>query len=217
MPWGKRGINIVIPSVIWQPRLQVEATLQEMPENEIILDVGAGGRKISDSVLGVDFFAFPNTAVVADIHHLPFKDESVGGIFCTGTLEHVEDPSCVMMEIKRVLKKRGIAHIEVPFMQPYHADPVDYWRWTLPGLKIFLKRNGFEEIRSGSNLGPASALNALIIAWFQSWFSNKYIRKLFDLILSWFLFPFKYLDVFLIKKNSDMPSGDQRQLHLRKK
>ncbi len=112
-----------------------------------------------------------------------------------------------MMEIKRVLKKRGIAHIEVPFMQPYHAAPVDYWRWTLPGLKLFLKRNGFEEIRSGSHLGPASALNALIIAWFQSWFSNKYIRKLFDLILSWFLFPFKYLDVFLIKKNSDMPSG----------
>ncbi len=59
MPWGKRGINIVIPSVIWQPRLQVEATLQEMPENEIILDVGAGGRKISDSVRGVDFLLFP--------------------------------------------------------------------------------------------------------------------------------------------------------------
>ncbi len=207
MPWVKRGINRFIPSVIWQPDPQILVTLKEMPTDSIILDIGAGGRRISSHVLGVDFIRFPNTIVVANIHSLPFLDESVGGIFCTGTLEHVEDPSQAMQEIYRILEKGGILHLEVPFMQPYHPDPEDYWRWTLDGLRLFSQQHNFEQVRSGVHLGPTSAMNELIIAYFQSWFHNRYIRKGIEILLSCMLFPFKYIDAWLIGCNQDMPSG----------
>ena len=182
-------------------------TLQQMAADGIILDIGAGGRVIGPRVLGVDFIAFRNTAVVADIHRLPFRNCSVSGAFCTGTLEHIEDPSLALKEIYRVLEPDGIVHLEVPFMEPFHRDPEDYWRWTLDGLRLFAKKHNFSEVRYGMHLGPSSAMNELIIAYFESWFRNRYIRKGIDVILSYMLFPFKYVDAWLIRCNYDMPSG----------
>jgi len=207
MPWIKRGINQIIPSVIWQPRPQVPETLQEMPADGIVLDIGAGGRSIAPYVLGVDFIPFSNTHVVADIHYLPFAENSVSGIFCTGVMEHVEDPHRAVEEMRRVLQVGGLIHLEVPFMQPFHLDPVDYWRWTLDGLCLFARQHGFEQVRSGVHLGPTSAMNALIIAYWQSWFRNRYIRKGVDLVLSWVLWPFKYLDALSPETAIDMPSA----------
>lgn len=207
MPWLRKGINRFIPSVIWQPRSQVAFTLQDLPENAITLDIGAGGRQIGSRVIGVDFIPFENTQVVSDIHNLAFADESVDAIFCTGTLEHVSNPTQALEEIHRILKRGGIVHIEVPFMQPFHRDPEDFWRWTLDGLRLFTRQHSFEEIRSGPLIGPVSAMNALIIAYFQSWFRRRYIRKCIDLFLSYILFPFKYLDFILLHKNLDMLSA----------
>ena len=196
MPFLRRGINQFIPSVIWQAQPPLPATLAEMPKEGVILDIGAGGRQISQQVLGVDFIAYPNTRVVADIHSLPFTTESVSGVFCTGTLEHIDDPHRALAEMHRILKSGTLIHLEVPFMQPYHRDPQDYWRWTLDGLCLFAKNHGFEEIRCGSHLRSQSAMNALSIAYWQSWFKNRYLRKGVDFILSWLLWPLKFLDRF---------------------
>lgn len=49
----------------------------------------------------------------ADAHKLPFKDESFDLVICTEVLEHVINPQGVIAEIKRVLKKDGIAIIEM--------------------------------------------------------------------------------------------------------
>lgn len=207
MPWTKSGINRFIPSVIWQSCCQISVTLRKLPAEAIVLDIGAGGRQIAPRVTGVDFIPFANTRVVADIHDLPFADESIDAVFCTGTLEHVSGPAQAMREIFRVLRYDGLVHIEVPFMQPFHRDPEDFWRWTLDGLRLFARQHRFEEIRSGSLIGPASAMNALIIAYVQSWFCNRYIRKGIDFVLSYILFPFKFLDAILINRNADLLSA----------
>lgn len=207
MPWLKRGINRFIPSAIWQSNPQIPITLKELPSEGIALDIGAGGRLIGPRVFGVDFIRFPNTSVVGNIHALPFLKNSISVVFCTGTLEHVEDPSQAMREIFRILELGGILHLEVPFMQPYHKDPADYWRWTLDGLRLFASKHNFSEVRSGMHIGPTSAMNQLVIAYFQSWFHNCYIRKGIDIVLSGLLFPFKYIDVWLVRCNQDMPSG----------
>lgn len=172
MPWLKRGINRFIPSVIWVFSARGPVTLTDMLKDGIILNLGVG-EGCSLPRAAVDFISLPKTDIVADIHHLPFADNSVDGVFCTGTLEHVENPSQVMKQIFRVPKPRGIVHLEVPFMQPYHRDPEDYWRWTLDGLRLFARQHGFTEVRSGMHLGSTSAMNALIIAYWQSWFRNR--------------------------------------------
>jgi len=131
---------------------------------------------------------------------LKLEGNSVDCIICTGTFEHIHSPEIALREFYRVLKEGGIIHIEVPFMQPYHADPIDYYRWTESGLVLFCEKLGFEKIKSGVHLGPVSSMNAIIIQFFQSFFDNKYLRKSIDLILSYILFSLKFLDYFLIKK-----------------
>jgi SAM-dependent methyltransferase len=178
-----------------------------MAVDGIILDIGAGGRQIDSRVWGVDFIPFANTRVVANIHSLPFAQQSVAGVICTGTLEHVEDPQRAVDEMCRILRQGGIIHLEVPFMQPFHRDPVDYWRWTLDGLRLFARKHGFEEIQSGSHLRSQSAMNELVIAYWQSWFRGRYIRKAIDVLWSWVLAPLKYLDRFCSSETREMPSA----------
>lgn len=49
----------------------------------------------------------------ADAHSLPYKAKSFDLVVCAEVLEHVKDPEKVLKEIKRVLKKDGIAIIEM--------------------------------------------------------------------------------------------------------
>lgn len=207
MPWIKAGINKILPSVIFQPIPQIPKTLKILPRDSIIVDIGAGGRKISKNVICIDSFTFPNTDIVADIHNLPLKNNIVDAIFCTGVLEHIVNPDIALTECYRVLRPNGIVHLEVPFLQPYHKDPEDYWRWTMDGIRLFAKRHRFTEVRFGSLIGPASAMNALTIAYFQSWFRNRYIRKGIDFILSFWLFPLKFFDFILLNQNVDLLSA----------
>lgn len=203
----KSGINRFIPSVIYQPDPPIRKTLARLHDRAVVLDIGAGGRVIRDDILCVDFLPLENTSLVADIQQLGVKHASVDCVICTGVFEHIEDPHTALREIYRVLKPNGLLHLEVPFMQPFHADPKDYYRWTLDGIRLICTRGGFSEISAGSHLGPASAINAIVIAYWQSYFRNRYIRKGIDAVLSYLLFPFKYLDKFLCARDHNLSSG----------
>ncbi len=207
MPWTRSGLNRFIPSVIYQPRPPINKTLALLAERAVVVDVGAGGRRVRYGVMCVDFRPIENTDLVSDIHNLAIKDNSIDCIICTGVFEHIQQPAVALNEFHRILKRGGLVHIEVPFMQPFHADPVDYYRWTLDGLRFLCRQGGFEELVSGSHLGPASAMNAIVIAYVQSYFRNRYTRKAIDLLLSYLLFPFKYLDVFLCGRDQILSSG----------
>lgn len=52
--------------------------------------------------------------MVADAHKLPFNSESFDAVFVLEVLEHVFDPTKVLNEVKRVLKKNGYAVFLVP-------------------------------------------------------------------------------------------------------
>lgn len=207
MPWTKHGVNRFVPSPIWQPDPPLARTVRTLAASDLVLDIGAGGRRVVPGVVAVDYFAVPGTDVMSDIHALAFADESVDAVICTGTLEHVRDPLRALEEIARVLKPDGLVHIEVPFMQPYHADPVDYWRWTLPGLRLFATERGFVEETSGSHLGPASALNEILAAYARSFFRGRVARKVAELAVTLLVFWHKYLDRFLTGRTIDMPSA----------
>ncbi len=119
-----------------------------------VLDVGCGSQRLrrllgrDAEYVGVDLYG-RNVDVKVDIamEQYPFPDSSFDYAICNAVLEHVADPLFVMQEIRRVLKPGGTIYVSVPFLQPYHADPEDYRRYTRVGLAQLLEQHGFEEFR----------------------------------------------------------------------
>jgi len=60
----------------------------------------------------------PLAKVKADIHQMPFEDNTFNAVLCNHVLEHVADDIKAMSEIKRVLKPGGWAILQVPFFSP---------------------------------------------------------------------------------------------------
>lgn len=51
--------------------------------------------------------------IVNDAHKMPFEKDSFDTVVCAEVLEHVVNPQDVLKEIRRVLKKEGVAVIEM--------------------------------------------------------------------------------------------------------
>ncbi|OGU64570.1 MAG: hypothetical protein A2W30_05645 [Ignavibacteria bacterium RBG_16_36_9] len=102
-------------------------------------------------------------------------------------------------EIWRILRPGGEIYVEVPFLQPYHSSPDDYYRTTQEGLKFWMK--DFKEIKTGICVGPGSTVAWIIIEYVRLWFQNL---PIFGVIIEVFVriavHPLKYLDQFIIKK-----------------
>jgi SAM-dependent methyltransferase len=203
MPWitKKKGLRRVLPLLTIQSRPQIKRTLLLLKPNAKVCDIGAGGRRITNNTFTIDKVDFGNTDLVCDAEQTNLPDKSFDCIFCTGLLEHVAYPNKVIREIKRLLKDGGIIHLEVPFLQGYHPDPNDYWRWTLEGLRFFCSQYGFEEMDSGVHSGPSSTLTWVINGWLLSIFGKGLIGNIVDAISRFILFPLKYLDFITLGKN----------------
>lgn len=64
--------------------------------------------------------------------------------------EHISHPALAAKNILGMLKQGGTLLITTPFLIHYHPHPLDLWRWTEMGLKIFLTDMGFSEVESHS-------------------------------------------------------------------
>lgn len=209
MPWIRRGSGRLIPTPTWQPFPPIPETVGRLPVGARIVDVGAGGRRITPGTVSIDRSPFPGTRLCSDAHQLALRDGSVDCVFSTGTFEHIAEPARALAEFHRVLGPGGLIHIETPFIFPFHPDPEDHTRWTLEGLRGLCGRAGFDEVASGVHLGPASAVNVVLVAYARSWFSGRRSRRLVELVASWLLLPHRYLDCFLVRRVSarDLAAG----------
>lgn len=178
--------SIVIDSVI-------DRTVKELPPGARVLDVGAGGRRIVPDVITVDYIPGPGVSVAGDIHRLPLADNTFDCAFCTGTFEHIRDPWQAVRELYRVLKPGGVIHVDAPFLQAFHLDPVDYWRFTIDGLRMLCK--DFDEIDAGVHIGPSCGLYWILREYMDSCLvSNKYLARLMLIGTAFLLAPMRYLD-----------------------
>lgn len=207
MPWNEETYLRFFPSLTWQSNPQVEAVLRRAPDGARILDLGAGGRQIAPGVLCVDFVPFPNTRLVADVHRLPVRTGTVDVLFATGLLEHVDDERAVIAEMVRVLRPGGLAHVELPFLQQFHEDPIDCRRLTIDGLAREMKRAGLEPVSSGFHIGPTVTILTLLAYYGALLFegeskASRAVSTGVFLVLSGVFYPFKYLDRWLIRKRT---------------
>jgi len=72
---------------------------------------------------------------------LNFPDESFDFVISDQVLEHVEgNPQKAIDESWRVLRPGGIAIHSTCFINPIHAAPNDFWRFTPDALKLLLRK-----------------------------------------------------------------------------
>ncbi|MEY3989573.1 MAG: hypothetical protein RI985_654 [Chloroflexota bacterium] len=85
------------------------------PKQGLVLEIGSGDNPNPRADILVDKFLFDNTErggnividrpmVVADAHHLPFKDGVFAYTICSHILEHMDDPVQFASELTRVSK-----------------------------------------------------------------------------------------------------------------
>ena len=207
MPWQAWSYLQYFPKLTWQSDPQVQAILRLVPPGARILDLGAGGRRISPNTICVDFLPFVGTDLAADVQRLPLRDGMIDLVVATGLLEHVEDDRAVFQEIFRVLRPGGFVHIELPFLQQYHEDPIDSRRFTVPGLERELQRVGMETVRSGPHIGPTVTMITLATHYVSLWFEGqsraaKAVSTGVFLACSVVLWPLKFLDALLVHKRN---------------
>lgn len=98
----------------------------------------------------------PLTKVIADAHSIPLPDGSVDAVVAQAVLEHVADPQRCVGEIYRVLRPGGLLYAETPFLEPAHATPYDFHRFTFIGYRQLFR--GFSLLQMGPVGGPGQAL-----------------------------------------------------------
>jgi SAM-dependent methyltransferase len=112
------------------------------------LQIGVRGSKFAPHWVSVDLYDHSEQIDHNyDVQDLPFSDGSFDIAVCNAVLEHVEHPERAIGELARVLRPGGRVWVEVPFNQPFHGAPGDFWRTTPAGLRIWMA--AFDEIDSG--------------------------------------------------------------------
>ena len=164
----------------------------------LILNVGSGGGFIQERVISFDLDLLPGVNVVGNGENLPFLDETFDLIINQAVLEHVKRPERIVNEIYRVLKKGGYVYVENPFLQEFHGVPLDFQRFTLMGLENILSH--FEKIESGVCAGPSAAFGRIFREYIASFSDNLYVHQVLKILAGWFIFPIRYLDLYLSKK-----------------
>lgn len=168
-----------------------------------ILNIGSGYipgfTGTSESIINTDLFYFKGVNVISDAHQLSFGSQKFEAAILESILEHTADPVLVVKEASRVLKKEGIIFVEAPFLYEFHSAPFDYYRFSLPGIETLLK--DFEKIESGISAGPTGALTSVLRNYFAIIFSfnNTVLYELLNVFFGIVLFPFKFLDFFIIR------------------
>lgn len=124
-------------------------------QNSIVLDAGAGEgqyrRFFSHArYIGLDFckgdplWDYSNLDIIGNLLCIPLMDNACDIVICTQVLEHVPEPSIVLRELHRVMRRGGHLFVSVPQWWFQHQKPYDYYRYTSFGLRYLLEQAGFE-------------------------------------------------------------------------
>jgi SAM-dependent methyltransferase len=175
--------------VVFQP---LERELEPVAEylSGKVLNAGCGGRDISAFLLSRRAMSVDNcdvtpglpNAIVCNLETIPLPDAAYDSVLCNAVLEHIERPDRVMAELHRLLRPGGTLVVSVPFLQPFHAVPSDFRRYTSDGLSVFGRSQGFEVL----TVLPVHSM-AQTLAWI-AWACLRERRRYLVMALCWLPF-----------------------------
>lgn len=135
---------------------ELNGCLSKVPSRGYVLDVGSSRRCVHPRAVSIDLM--DGADIVYDMMQgLPFPSGTFDLCVCTAVLEHVPDPQFLVQEMRRVLKPGGRVHAAIPFLQPFHAVPNDYQRYTESGIRYLFRDFQEEEVRWSSGFGDTMA------------------------------------------------------------
>jgi SAM-dependent methyltransferase len=196
------AFRLLAPVLVTGPDAAARLAPLAQRTDDVVLDVGAGNDRRHPRFVNVDTLGYPEVDVVADAEELPFREGSVAGLLSIATLEHVRRSERMIAEAHRVLRGGGRLFLAVPFLQPFHAAPHDYRRWTVAGLREELEHGGrFRISDQGVYCGPASALVWLLAEWVALLLSLGFpaVRRGLAPLLQALFSPLKWLDLALAR------------------
>jgi ubiquinone/menaquinone biosynthesis C-methylase UbiE len=129
----------------------IEDLMREIPQSELI-----GADYILEIVLKAAQRLPNNPFLQFDLRRCPLPDACVDGITALNVLEHIDDDLRALVELHRILKRGGLAHIEVP-ADPRSFDLYDevllhFRRYRLSELTEKARKVGFV-VRKATHLG----------------------------------------------------------------
>lgn len=177
--------------------------LKNIPADAVILNIGSLSKNLQSLHKGIrnlDICHYPNIDFIADVCDLPFQNDTIDMIIFKNVLEHVKNPLKALSEINRVLKRNGILYVKIPFLQPFHAVPDDFQRYTESGFRELFKK--YEELNFGIAVGGGSMMSWIIREYLAilTSFGNSKLYQLGLHFWGWLTFWIKYSDL-LFKKN----------------
>lgn len=168
-------------------------------EGVVAVSVGSQGRGLWPGMICVDVYETPGVHLCCDAHDLPFADASVDLVVSTSLFEHLRDPRRAAAEATRILKPGGECYLEVPWMYEVHGDPMDFQRWTLPGLRALF--GDLDAVDCGVTEGPATTWARMTRQAVASFFPQRLPYYAVRAAMTWLLWWVRYFDALVPQAN----------------
>jgi SAM-dependent methyltransferase len=130
-----RGIGMDTPWRSANTRF-LEGEVQRLPNNAIVLDIGAGrgdfsGLFTGQRYLAVEIYPYPEVDIVCDLTKIrPFTLGSLDVILLMNVLEHLPAAAEFLKTLSGLLRPGGKILVAAPFLVKIHQPPYDFARYT---------------------------------------------------------------------------------------
>ncbi len=181
-------------------RCALTKCLNELPPNEIGLNVGSGLCRLHPAVFNLDIISGEEVDCRAFAEALPFPRACFSLVVTQETLEHVRDPFVAVREMYRVLKPNGVLYCQVPFIIGYHPGPTDFWRFTRQGIREIVERAGFRCEELAISVGCGTGLYRIVVE-FWAVFASAFLKALYVPVKgvgALVFYPLKWIDRLLM-------------------